>query len=194
MQWRLTSKRFSRAYWKVSPNEGKYIFLLYTCRPGTRLPRFFRLLTRQLDRRKNAPSEASIFQCVSMLSTAVGQALTKHMHNLLDLMFAYGLSRGLVDALDHLAKHIPPLLPTIQGEQSHRIALEDNERLMYNAPAREAVEPFVSDSWRRDVQESRCSTTATPFSSIYNSGYGDVECASLSFACTPGSIGIDCSH
>lgn len=49
-----------------------------------------------------------------MLATAVGQALTKHMHELLDLMFAYGLSESLVRALIDLSTHIPPLLPTIQ--------------------------------------------------------------------------------
>ena len=67
-----------------------------------------------INRRKNGPSEASIFQCISMLATAVGQALTKHMHELLDLMFAYGLSEALVSALIDLSTHIPPLLPTIQ--------------------------------------------------------------------------------
>lgn len=50
-----------------------------------------------------------------MLATAVGSALTKHMHELLDLMFAYGLSESLVMALQDLATNIPPLLPTIQG-------------------------------------------------------------------------------
>lgn len=49
-----------------------------------------------------------------MLATAVGSALTKHMHELLDLMFAYGLSESLVLALQDLATNIPPLLPTIQ--------------------------------------------------------------------------------
>lgn len=72
------------------------------------------LLPMHPNRRKNAPSEASIFQCISMLATAVGQALTKHMHELLELMFAYGLSEALVRALDDLSTHIPPLLPTIQ--------------------------------------------------------------------------------
>jgi FKBP12-rapamycin complex-associated protein len=65
--------------------------------------------------RKNAPPEASIFECISMLATAVGQALTKHMHELLDLMFAFGLSQPLRLALVDLAHHIPPLLSTIQG-------------------------------------------------------------------------------
>jgi FKBP12-rapamycin complex-associated protein len=66
--------------------------------------------------RKNAPSESSIFRCISMLATAVGSALTKHMHELLDLMFAYGLSESLVVALVDLSTNIPPLLPTIQGQ------------------------------------------------------------------------------
>lgn len=65
--------------------------------------------------RKGAPSEESIFQCISMLASSVGQALTKHMHELLDLMIAYGLSEPLHKALNDLGRHIPQLLPTIQG-------------------------------------------------------------------------------
>ncbi|GAA5903699.1 hypothetical protein JCM6882_003390 [Rhodosporidiobolus microsporus] len=64
--------------------------------------------------KKGAPSEESIFQCISMLAQSVGQALTKHMHELLDLMFAYGLSPALEHALMQLGKDIPPLLPEIQ--------------------------------------------------------------------------------
>ena len=63
-----------------------------------------------------------------MLATAVGQALTKHMHELLDLMFAYGLSEALVGALVDLATHIPPLLPTIQGEKPITEGLNGAER------------------------------------------------------------------
>ncbi|CAG8699893.1 7091_t:CDS:2, partial [Ambispora leptoticha] len=59
-------------------------------------------------------NEAPIFQCIGMLAKAVGQALTKHMHELLDLMFACGLSEPLRDALNDLAFYIPPLLKTIQ--------------------------------------------------------------------------------
>jgi FKBP12-rapamycin complex-associated protein len=54
-----------------------------------------------------------------MLASSVGQALTKHMHELLDLMIAYGLSEPLHKALNDLGRHIPQLLPTIQGESSH---------------------------------------------------------------------------
>lgn len=50
-----------------------------------------------------------------MLAQSVGPALTKHMHELLDLMFAYGLSPSLHNALVELGRDIPPLLPDIQG-------------------------------------------------------------------------------
>lgn len=75
-------------------------------------------------RRKGAPSEDSIFQCIGMLAQSVGPALTKHMHELLDLMFAYGLSPSLHAALQQLGRDIPPLLPDIQGELAKKIDTE----------------------------------------------------------------------
>lgn len=57
----------------------------------------------------------AVFECIQSLAAAVGQALTRHMHELLDQMFAVGLSEGLVNALVDLGIHIPPLLPIIQG-------------------------------------------------------------------------------
>ncbi|KAF9561208.1 phosphatidylinositol 3-kinase [Agrocybe pediades] len=65
-------------------------------------------------RRRNAPSEEPIFQCVGMLASAVGPNLTKLLHDQLDLMLACGLSEPLVQALVAIAKYIPPLLKTIQ--------------------------------------------------------------------------------
>jgi FKBP12-rapamycin complex-associated protein len=53
--------------------------------------------------------------CISMLAIAVGQALTRYMHELLGLMFNCGLSDPLVQAMKSLAENIKPLLPTIQG-------------------------------------------------------------------------------
>lgn len=50
-----------------------------------------------------------------MLATAVGQALTKYLHDLLDLMFHCGLSEPLVTALSNIADRIKPLSPVIQG-------------------------------------------------------------------------------
>ncbi|EGN96671.1 hypothetical protein SERLA73DRAFT_170096 [Serpula lacrymans var. lacrymans S7.3] len=65
--------------------------------------------------KKNAPSEEPIFQCLGMLASAVGTNLTKLLHDQLDLMFDCGLSEPLRQALMAMARHIPPLLKTIQG-------------------------------------------------------------------------------
>ena len=59
--------------------------------------------------------EVQIFQCISSLSIAVGPALTKHMHEILDFMFSGGISSSLVQALVDLSAYIPPLSNTIQG-------------------------------------------------------------------------------
>ncbi|KAI8593944.1 armadillo-type protein [Geranomyces variabilis] len=64
--------------------------------------------------RGRTAAEIPIFQCISMLAQAVGPALTKYMHELLEQMFAGGLSEPLRLALVDLSVHIPPLLPTIQ--------------------------------------------------------------------------------
>ncbi|KAI8098676.1 armadillo-type protein [Halteromyces radiatus] len=65
--------------------------------------------------RQRKEIEAPIFVCISMLATAVGQALTKYMHDLLDLMFNCGLSESLVSALSNIADRIKPLSHVIQG-------------------------------------------------------------------------------
>lgn len=65
-------------------------------------------------RRTRAPQDPSVFYCVSMMATAVGQALTKHMHEILDLMFQCPLSSDLRQALVDIGHYIPPLLPNIQ--------------------------------------------------------------------------------
>jgi FKBP12-rapamycin complex-associated protein len=49
-----------------------------------------------------------------MLAAAVGPNLTKLLHDQLDLMFTCGLSDPLRQALVAIARHIPPLLKTIQ--------------------------------------------------------------------------------
>ncbi len=66
--------------------------------------------------RKNSVPEAPIFICIGYLATAVGPHLTKYMHELLDLMFACGLSMHLVQALERLVISVPPLLRNVQGE------------------------------------------------------------------------------
>lgn len=67
-------------------------------------------------RRQRKEIETPVFVCISMLATAVGQALTKYMHDLLDLMFNCGLSESLVSALSNIADRIKPLSHVIQGK------------------------------------------------------------------------------
>lgn len=55
-----------------------------------------------------------MFECISMLSLAVGQTLSKYMEALLDPIFACGLSESLTQALVDMAHYIPPIKPTIQ--------------------------------------------------------------------------------
>ncbi|KAL9017036.1 MAG: hypothetical protein Q9185_005638 [Variospora sp. 1 TL-2023] len=60
--------------------------------------------------------EAPVFQCISMLSIAVGQTLSKYMEALMDPMFACGLSASLTQALVDMAHYIPPVKPMIQDK------------------------------------------------------------------------------
>ncbi|KAK2737357.1 phosphatidylinositol kinase- protein kinase tor1 [Myotisia sp. PD_48] len=59
-------------------------------------------------------NEAPMFECLSMLSLAVGQTLSKYMESLLDPIFACGLSKSLTQALVDMAHYIPPIRATIQ--------------------------------------------------------------------------------
>lgn len=55
-----------------------------------------------------------MFQCISMLSIAVGQTLSKYMEALMDPIFACGLSQSLTQALVDMAHYIHPIKYVIQ--------------------------------------------------------------------------------
>ncbi|KAL4860725.1 hypothetical protein BDV12DRAFT_90500 [Aspergillus spectabilis] len=65
-------------------------------------------------RSRGSINEAPMFECLSMLSLAVGQTLSKYMEGLLDPIFACGLSKSLTQALVDMAHYIPPIKSTIQ--------------------------------------------------------------------------------
>lgn len=95
-------------------------------------------------RKKNAPDEKPIFQCIAMLASALGPSMTKFMHEVLDLMFQWGLTEQLRQALVVIARHIPPLLESIQGKLKR-------ERLRYsqlitNILGRPTAQPTVDDT------------------------------------------------
>ncbi|KAF9647181.1 atypical/PIKK/FRAP protein kinase [Thelephora ganbajun] len=104
------------------PNERSFAFIAIghtATAVGSEMKPFLEPVMNQIKhglqmRGYNAPSEEPMFQCVGMLASAVGPNLTKLLHDQLDLMFACGLSEPLRQALTAIARHIPPLLKTIQ--------------------------------------------------------------------------------
>lgn len=64
-----------------------------------------------------------MFDCISMLSSAVGQTLSKYMEALLDPIFACGLSESLRQALVDMAHYIPPIRATIQEKLLDMLSL-----------------------------------------------------------------------
>ncbi|KAF2145019.1 uncharacterized protein K452DRAFT_221441 [Aplosporella prunicola CBS 121167] len=64
--------------------------------------------------RYRGPEEAAIFECLSMLSIAVEQALSKHVDTLLDPIFSCGLSDPLTQCLVDMAHYVPSSREAIQ--------------------------------------------------------------------------------
>ncbi|KAJ1732407.1 phosphatidylinositol kinase- protein kinase tor1, partial [Coemansia biformis] len=58
---------------------------------------------------------AGALQAVAMLAAAMGPALTRHMRDILDLMFMTGLNQALCDALQALVREVGQLQPAVQG-------------------------------------------------------------------------------
>ncbi|XP_048736860.2 serine/threonine-protein kinase mTOR-like [Ostrea edulis] len=65
-------------------------------------------------KQKNIVVDPTVFTCISMLARAVGPAMIKDVRDLLDSMFATGLSPALTAALRDLAIQIPQLKKEIQ--------------------------------------------------------------------------------
>ncbi|WFD44630.1 non-specific serine/threonine protein kinase [Malassezia psittaci] len=64
--------------------------------------------------KKNPPPEAPIFFCIGNLATAVGELVEHDIRDMLDTMFACGLSTAMVSALEQIVQAIPILLPIVQ--------------------------------------------------------------------------------
>lgn len=92
-----------------------------------------------------------------MLASALGPSMTKYMHEVLDLMFQWGLTEQLRQALVVIARHIPPLLESIQGTLESENALCSGliQRCLFRPIAQSAVD----DSEWQALQTSRCTRT-----------------------------------
>lgn len=90
-----------------------------------------------------------MFECISMLSMAAGQTLSKYMESLLDPIFACGLSPSLTQALVDMAHYIPPIKPTIQEKLLDMLSM-----VLYGTPFKplgcpdnkQAPAPFAKES------------------------------------------------
>ncbi|KAI9470354.1 armadillo-type protein [Coemansia mojavensis] len=58
---------------------------------------------------------AAVLQTIATLAAAMGPALTRYMRDILDLMFAAGLSQALCDSLLVLEREVSQLQPAIHG-------------------------------------------------------------------------------
>ncbi|KMU76074.1 phosphatidylinositol 3-kinase tor2 [Coccidioides immitis RMSCC 3703] len=74
-------------------------------------------------RNRAAVNEAPMLECLSMLSMAVGQTLSKYMESLLDPIFACGLSKALTQALVDMAHYIPPIRARVQEKLLDMLSL-----------------------------------------------------------------------
>ncbi|KAF9435486.1 phosphatidylinositol kinase- protein kinase tor1 [Entomortierella beljakovae] len=88
----------------------------------------------------------------SMLANAVGQALTKHMHELLELMFATGLTEPLRQSLTNISNCIPPLLQIIQDRLLNMLSMILSGQPYKPLGAPSTRSGVTSSPVRRDVQ------------------------------------------
>ncbi|TPX74745.1 adenosylmethionine---8-amino-7-oxononanoate transaminase [Chytriomyces confervae] len=75
---------------------------------------FLKIVKESLAKSRARSSDAAIFQSIGYVAKAVGPALTKHMHENLDVLFALGLTEPLCRLLTDLCAYVPPLRITIQ--------------------------------------------------------------------------------
>jgi FKBP12-rapamycin complex-associated protein len=105
-----------------------------------------------LKSRDKTVDEAPIFLCLSMISIAVGQALSKHMVSLLDPIFACGLSDSLTQALVDMAHYIPPAKAIIQEKLLDLLSrvLAGRPFMALGAPYHSSAMPQI---WTRDQKD-----------------------------------------
>ena len=91
-------------------------------------------------------NEIPAYQCISMLAISLGPALTKHMHEMLDYMFAVGLTESLRSSLADLSSNIPPLLSSIQDRllEMLSIVLFSRPYIHPGAPCKAHMYPVIA--------------------------------------------------
>lgn len=73
--------------------------------------------------RRGAPPVEAVFWALGNLAQSVGPHITRHVHDLLDLLFASGLSTASVRALSQIVAAAPPLLRGAQTRLLNMVSL-----------------------------------------------------------------------
>ena len=124
-----------------------------------------------------AIDEGPMFNCISQLSFAVGQTLSKYMEALLDPIFACGLTKPLEQALVDMAHNIPPIRGTIQEKLLDLLSL-----ILVGTPYRPlgcpenripSLPPFAKDygGFSTDHKESEIALALTTLGTFDFSGH-----------------------
>jgi hypothetical protein len=80
------------------------------------------LIKEGLTPRSRKPFCDEALLCIALLAQAVGSHLTPYMKDLIDQMFANGLTDALIKALTDLVKYLPELLSSVQDRLLSTIA------------------------------------------------------------------------
>ncbi|KAJ3294404.1 phosphatidylinositol kinase- protein kinase tor1 [Rhizoclosmatium sp. JEL0117] len=75
---------------------------------------FLKIVKESLTKSKSRSNDSAVFQAIGNVAKAVGPTLTKYMHEVLDVLFALGLTESLCRLMSDLCLFIPPLRSTIQ--------------------------------------------------------------------------------
>ena len=103
------------------------------------LPKIIPLLQDGLSPNSRRGFCLEALKCVSDLAHAAGPTLKMYMDDLLEQMFANGVSEGLASALSEIGTHIPSFLPLLQDRVMQEISLVLSGR-PYNYPGSEGFD------------------------------------------------------
>lgn len=113
-------------------------------------------------KQKNMVVDPSVFTCISMLARAVGPAMIKDVRDLLDSMFATGLSPALTAALRDLAIQIPQLKKEIQeGLLKNLSLILMGRQLRHPGAPKSPLQPFPMSASLTNLADIQDATSIT---------------------------------
>lgn len=164
----------------------KDCYPLSSLRP--QLEKIVSLIKEALTPKRNRPFCTDALKCIAMLSEAVGPSLITYMHDLLEPMFAAGLTPELTHALKQLVKNIPPLLELIQERLLHEISFILSGKPF--PPPGQGVVSFLPSNAPSAVSAASKATATHLFRSRSRGGSKEMEAASNGTQATDGNTSV----